>query len=159
MALKSSQDCNTVKTNSQSTELDPFPVSNPNRMDNAESPLLATSISFAHNNVIRTRQLQDQLAKSLVSVYDEGLCNVTFVCANDEKLDWNGLAYLASMSPMFKARSGEEQHFTVLVPDYCISLLRKLLLLISCGFSIVRQFEVKDLTRLVSDLGVRMIEE
>ena len=128
-------------------------------MTNAESPPLATSISFAHNNVIRVRQLQDQLAKSLVSVYDEGLCNVTFVCANDEKLDWNGLAYLASMSPMFKARSGEEQHFTVLVPDYCISLLRKLLLLISCGFSIVRQFEVKDLTKLVSDLGVRMIEE
>ena len=119
-----------------------------------DTQLDISSVTISYNDSIRTKMFQDQLARSLVSDCDKGLSNTTFVCANDERLEWNGLAYLSSISSIFWARSNEEQHFTVLVPDYKISIVRKLLLLISTGFAIVKSFEVNELTELASDLGV-----
>ena len=53
-----------------------------------------------------------------------------------------------------KPRSGEEQDFTVIIPDYGAPMVRKLLILISTGVTVVRRHEVGELTRLAKDLGV-----
>ena len=72
----------------------------------------------------------------------------------DEMVHWNGLAFLASLSPLFRPRSEEEQRFTVLLPDYNASLVKKLLLLLSLGTSTVKPEEVNMLAGLAKDLGV-----
>ena len=76
------------------------------------------------------------------------------MCQHGVKIPWNGLAYLGSLSTMFKPRSGEEQDFTVIIPDYGAPMVRKLLILISTGVTVVRRHEVGELTRLAKDLGV-----
>ena len=72
-------------------------------------------------------------------------------------VSWNGLAFLASLSPLFRPRSEEEQRFTVLIPEYSASLVRKLLLFLSLGSSAIQPREVKSLAQLAKDLGVSYI--
>ena len=82
--------------------------------------------------------------------------NLTFICSGREKVNWNGLAYLGSVSHVFKPRSGEVQRFTVLLLDYSPVLVRKLLLMLSSGLAYFREDEVPELTSLVSHLGVSL---
>ena len=103
------------------------------------------------------KPIREHLSSHLLSSHnsdDTRLSNITFVCRHEEKVTWNGLAYLSSLSTLFRVRSGEEQHFTVFLPDYGAPLIRKFLLLLSTGVAFVRQFEVGELTGLAKDLGV-----
>ena len=113
-----------------------------------------TQVTFTQSNKFRSQDLKDQLAAPLWSSDKDHLCNVMFVCANGETVKWNGLAFLGSLSHVFKPLSGEEQSFTVLMPDYEAPLVRKLLILISMGSSMVRRHEAEELTRLANILGV-----
>ena len=119
---------------------------------------LRTSISFSNPLNLWTRPILDQLAKPLLSQDHQIPCNIVFVCAYAEQVTWNGLPYLASMSPLFQARSNEEQRFTVHLPDYGAGTVRKLLLLICMGASIVKANEVEVLAGLARDLGVRFVK-
>ena len=85
--------------------------------------------------------------------------NVTFICANNEKLVWNGLAYLAALSNMFEARSGEEQHFTLILPNYSHQTVQKLLLYLSCGDVNVSIDEKRDLLELAKALRVSCFQK
>ena len=101
-----------------------------------------------------SKEFQAHLAAPLLAAKENQPGNVIFVCRYDERVTWNGLPYLASLSKLFRPRSGEEQKFTVMVPDYSAGLVRKLLLLISLGASVVRQYELEELTQLAKGLGV-----
>ena len=105
----------------------------------------------------RTQDLKHQLSVPLFSPLADidNLCNITFVCQNGEEVSWNGLALLGSLSKIFNPLSGEEQKFTILLPDYAAPLLRKILILLSNGVSMVRKFEADEIMQLCEDLGVR----
>ena len=75
-----------------------------------------------------TQELQQRLAHTPT---EHG--NITFICAKNERIVWDGLPYLATMSDLLHARSGEEQHFTLMLPDIEASLMKKLLLLLTSG--------------------------
>ena len=83
--------------------------------------------------------------------------NVTFVCAGAETVEWNGLAYLAGLSKVFKARSEEEQCFTVLLPEYEGGTVRKMLGLMSSGEVWATQQEMGELVKLAKALGVSVV--
>ena len=112
--------------------------------------------TFAAALPLWSKPLQDHFARPLISDTKKTHCNVTFICAYSEKVKWNGLAYLATMSSLFKARSDEEQHFVVLLPDYGAGIVRKLLLFISTGASICKTNEFHVLTDLAKHLGVSL---
>ena len=113
---------------------------------------LGEPVTLIRDDGQRIQDLRHQLSSHQWS--SSYMSNVTFVCSQDETLMWNGLAYLGSLSTIFKPRSGEEQSFTVLLPDHSAQLLRKLLILISTGASIVRKQEVDAVKELAKDLGV-----
>ena len=119
--------------------------------------ICSTQVTFTQSNLSQNQNLQDQLTAPILSSDKEIQCNVTFVCANRETVKWNGLAFLGSISPIFKPLSGEEQNFTVLNLDYEASLVRKLLILISSGSSMVHKHEAEEITALGKDLGVRLL--
>ena len=102
-----------------------------------------------------SQALQAHLAKPLTNSAGGDHSNVTFICRGGEKLRWNGLAYLASLSAMFRPRSGEEQHFTILLPGYGAALVTKLLKLLSTGEAVMANQEVEHIEQLANDLGVR----
>ena len=80
--------------------------------------------------------------------------NIRFICANNAKVFWNGLAYLAALSDLFQARSGEEQNFTVMVPDYDAKVVRKLLAFLTNGFVFVGRLNKAKVIQLAKDLKV-----
>ena len=80
--------------------------------------------------------------------------NVTFICAEGEKVSWNGLAYLAHLCGVFQARSGEEQNFTVLLPDYGAGVVRHFLRFISLGETQINNEDSASLELLMKDIGV-----
>ena len=84
--------------------------------------------------------------------------NIKFCCKGQKEVTWNGLPYLASMSTMLKARSGEEQRFIVFMPEYDAGIVKKLLRLITVGEVKVDREEVKVISQLARDLGVRLNE-
>ena len=84
----------------------------------------------------------------------KGQPNIKFICANGGIVTWNGLPFLATMSHLFQARSGEEQDFTVHLPDYEGGLLKKLLILMTTGEVHFRDDELVELQGLIKDLGV-----
>ena len=114
-----------------------------------------SAMSFSSSTHAWCEPLKDYLSHSLDPTHNQGLCNVTFVSSNNERLSWSGLGYLSSLSPLFKARSEEEQCFTIMIPDYQVSYMRKLLLLLSTGWAVAKSSELNDLTTLIKDLGVR----
>ena len=111
-------------------------------------------ISFKSPTNTWAKELQTHLAAPLLLPLNEAPCNIVFACQEDEMVHWNGLAFLASLSPLFRPRSEEEQRFTVLLPEYNASLVKKLLLLLSLGTSTVKPEEVNMLAGLAKDLGV-----
>ena len=115
----------------------------------------SVAVSFNSPTNAWCEPLKDYLSNALISTHDQSQCNVTFVCSNNERLSWSGLGYLSSLSPLFKARSEEEQCFTIMIPDYQVSYMRKLLLLLSTGWAVAKSSELNDLTTLIKDLGVR----
>ena len=117
------------------------------------------SVSFAYREPERNKLIQRKLFEPLISYEERSVINnITFICYNSEKISWNGLAYIGSLSVLFKPRSGEEQRFTVMVPDYRAELVRKLLLLISAGSIDVQREEITEIEALVKDLRVRIIK-
>ena len=118
---------------------------------------VSISVSFSTPLKLWSRPLKSHISSSLLSSSEESFTNIVFICADNEKITWNALAYLATLSKLFQARSSEEQHFTVHLPDYGAGLVRKLLLLLSTGVSFVRANEVDTLARLAKDLGVSLI--
>ena len=104
------------------------------------------------------KPLESHLLHSLFKEDSQTSGNISFVCNNNKKIHWNGLAYLAAMSHLFQARSREEQHFTVMLPDIEVSLLMKLLMLMTTGEARVRLHEVEHLRQLANDLGVSNIQ-
>ena len=101
-----------------------------------------------------TKTIQDHLVDSLFQEDTQASGNISFVCKDKHKISWNGLAYLASISNLFQARSREEQNFTVILPDIEASLLTKLLMLMTNGQARVKLHEVEALRQLASDMGV-----
>ena len=102
-----------------------------------------------------SKELQAHLMGPVLRAPDRDACNMTFVCgANREKVHWNGLAYLSYLSTVFGARSGEEQHFTVFLPDYGPAILRKFLVLICRGEANMSNAESAELAKLSKGLGV-----
>ena len=81
--------------------------------------------------------------------------NVRFICANNEKVFWKGLAIIAALSDVFQARSGEEQNFTVMVPDYEAKVVRKLLAFLTNGSVVVGGQDSARVIQLAKDLKVR----
>ena len=114
------------------------------------------SISFAYKGPKRTRLWRQILEDPLQS--PESRCNTLFICGEGkERIAWNGLAYLGSLSAMFRPRSGEEQQFTMILPDYGPTLVRKLLRLISTGETNVFVEEAQEMTTLAKNLGVSCV--
>ena len=117
---------------------------------------LIVSVTLGKTVEAWTEPFKDCLTKPLLCPQEqEGNSNVTFVCSNSENILWNGLPFLSSLSPLFKARSGEEQNFTIMIPDYQSSCARNLLLLLSMGSALVSSGEMDEITCLAKDLGVR----
>ena len=105
-----------------------------------------------------SRPLRDHLTKPLLSKDTHNdICNVTFVCDKQERIKWNGLAYLASLSKIFRPRSREEQNFMVFLPDYGVDIVKKLLFLLAMGVSIIKRSEIEELSKLTKDLGVSFV--
>ena len=114
--------------------------------------------SMSPANQLWTMAIQNELTEPLgTNPSRDLLCNVNFVCRKGETLKWNGLSYLASISGLFQARSGEEQNFTVHLPDYNKESVKKLLLLITTGEAFVKKDDVMILSGLARDLGVRLL--
>ena len=88
--------------------------------------------------------IKAHLSKPLFSGEDHS--NLTFICGNGEIVTWNGLAYLGSLSKLFKPRSEEEQRFTIILPGYPAQAVRTTL-----GYD-----DVSRLEELAKDLGVRL---
>ena len=81
--------------------------------------------------------------------------NITFVCANNAKVVWNCLPYLAAMSQLLRFGGRQEENCTLHLPDYEARIVKTLLLLISQGCcSITAQEEVRCIEQLAKDLGV-----
>ena len=82
--------------------------------------------------------------------------NITFICGT-ERVVWNGLAYLGSLCTIFKPKSGEEQVFTAILPDYDAALVKKFLVLISTGSAKIYRREHEAIKALVKDFGVSSV--
>ena len=89
-----------------------------------------------------------------VTTGNENPWNIRFLCRGRQEVRWDGLPYLASMSTVLVPRCGEEQSFTVLLLDYDACLVRKLLVLVSCGSSKMTAIESMEIHALAKDLGV-----
>ena len=98
--------------------------------------------------------IKAHLSKPLFSGEDHS--NLTFICGNGEIVTWNGLAYLGSLSKLFKPRSEEEQRFTIILPGYPAQAVRSLLMLLATGETTLGYDDVSRLEELAKDLGVRL---
>ena len=84
--------------------------------------------------------------------------NLTAVCLGGRRVGWNGLPYLSAMSSLFRARSGEEQHFTLLLPDYSSVVVTKVLRLLASGeVEVNNDSEREEMKKLLGDLGVSQV--
>ena len=102
-----------------------------------------------------TDYFKSALTQPLLSNDNKCSSNINFICSGTQHVTWNGLAYLGSLSTLFRPRSGEEQSFTVIAPDHDAALVRKLLLLLCTGeASVQSDQEVNELHMLANDLGV-----
>ena len=110
-----------------------------------------------HRTDLWLQTLQDCLGQPLRNPKEEqNFTNITFLCKGNQKVAWNGLAYLATFSKLFKPRLEEEQNYTVFLPDYRAKIVLKLLDLLSTGTTIAKRKDASQLTQLAKDLVVSL---
>ena len=112
------------------------------------------NVSFSWSIDSWTKHFSDYLSGPLLSG-QETACDVTFFCAYNEQVAWNGLSYLVGLSKVFRDRQQDGDNcYRVVLPDYGAGLVRKFLLLLSKGWAIVKDVELGDMKQLAKDLGV-----
>ena len=111
-------------------------------------------ISIESKDNLWLTSIQDHLSRPLLEQSGQSHCDITFVCFNNEKVAWNGFAYLASLSGLFRPRSEEEPSCTMMLPDFPADVVRKFLLLLSTGSVDITELEAGQITQLTTALGV-----